>query len=374
MTTRRIVRFIAELVRRILLVVLLASFALVVTGTLLVNILSNTLLDTGAWHRLIDETQLAARSRTLVADFLVTYSLKASQSTTFLENYPLNTWEGVAEVLLPTEWVQQNLYTVVDTTIGWMKGEQSGLPDFTLDLSPVLSSLQGDQGALAILPLLQNIPACPADSSDAQVMVGDLMSCLPGNKDLTGYASVISSLIAKTLPAEISLSNLESMHLVSSQTYQSLEKVRSAVRGTQSLVQLGLRLSLLLLSLYALLNSPAPRRVFRTLAWPLYAAGGLSLVMLIGWQLFSDLGLGLAITGLFPGTKLEEQALLADMLRFISGSIVRDWLVWIAALIGLAVLIQVLTFVVTKAIQVLKDRRKVEEPAQGPTRLRKQFR
>jgi len=374
MTARRMVHFIAELARRILLVVLLVSFALVVTVTLLVYTSSNTLLDPGQWRQLIDETQLAARSSTLVADFLVTYSLKASQSAAFLQDYPLNTWEGVAEVLLPEEWVQENLYSIVDTAIDWLLGEQSGLPNFTLDLSPVLSALQGDQGALAILPLLQDIPACPADSSGAQILVGDLMNCLPENKDLTGYAAVISSLIAKTLPAEVSLATLEAMQLVSSHTYQSAEKIRSGVRGTESLVQLGFRLALLLLSLYALLNSPSPRRVFRTLAWPLYAAGGLSLVVLIGWQLFADLGLGLAITGLLPGTKLEVQSLLADVLRFISGSIAQEWLVWIAALFGLAILIQALTFVATKVIQAVKDRRKGEEEVQGQPRLRKQFR
>jgi hypothetical protein len=374
MTTKGVLHAVAEVLRRSILILLMVAFALAATVTLLARALNSTLNNEAQWHKMIEEIRLAERSRMLIADFLVTYPLEASPEAAFLKDYPLSIWEGVAEVLLPIGWLEENMHSSLGQAFSWLKGQEQELPNFRLDLSPVRGSLQGERGALAILPLLQGIPICPEGTGSVSLMSGGLMSCLPRDKDLTGFAGMISQIVAQALPAEISLATLEAGDLVNDQTYRAAEKARLGLQALDQLVVFGLGLSLLLLCLYALLNSPSPARVAGSLPWPLYAAGGLSLLLLIGWQIFVDVGLGLAMTGLLSATALETQALLSDMLGFLSQGVVREWLPWIAALFGAAILLQLLVFAANRLIKRFRIRGTASEPIQSQPRLRKQFR
>lgn len=372
MKTKPVISAVAEWSRKTLSFVLIVLFALVVTTTILGRALTNTLTSPGTYDTLFRQTHMAQRGQAIVADFIVSYALRTGEPGSFVEEFPLRTWETVAQVILPVDWLDANLHATAEAVLDWLDDAQSPAPDLTLDLSPVIETLRGPQGSLAILPLLQSVPPCTADVTEFTVLGGGLVSCLPRNQDLTVIAQRIASAIADYLPKEVSVTSLQEAGIVRPETIQAMGQVRARIRALDAALILGVRLSLLILSLCALLQSSSLRRLLKALAVPLYAAGGLSLLLLGIVHAFLRWGLGIAVTTSLPLLSLEAQALLADSVRTLGRIVEGQWLYWSASLVGAALLAHMLSYGLNK-VQRRLTREPVEQPRQRQ-RIRKQFR
>lgn len=365
-------RLIGKLLRELLVIVVLICFVLVTTITSLLSAIHATVLSHENWHHLIDETQLAERSRGIIADLLVTYALRTVQEDTYLEDYPRQTWQGVAEVILPTHWVYENLTHIVDSSLDWLHNPRATLPQVSLDLSPVIVTLRGPQGALSVLPLMQSIPICGDDVREIEFMTDQLMTCLPEGRDLTRYGAIIAASVVSGLPEQVSIETLQSAGLIKEDVYLLLSKIRAAQQVMNGALSFGFRLALFFLCLFALLQSPAWKRVASTLPRPFYAAAGFSLLLLVAWYIFLQWGLGLAVTVGLSALELETQVLLVDFVRALSRILTTTWLRWILILLGAGLLLQILAFGLKKWEQ---HRQAMSAPlAPHRQQVRKQFR
>ena len=87
------------------IILLVVLFACLVTITFIGWSVTNSLKDPNTYQDLIQQTRLAERGRGLLADFLVSYALSSGlANTAFLGDFPAQTWETVAHILLPVDW------------------------------------------------------------------------------------------------------------------------------------------------------------------------------------------------------------------------------------------------------------------------------
>jgi hypothetical protein len=287
-----------------------------------------------------------------------------------LGKIPPQTWDNIAAVLLPTGWLDENFKNLTQTLLAWLNGDSSSLPDFSLDMTPLKQTLSSSKGALVILPLLQDIPIC-ANGILSQFGKGGLVTCLPADQDLSLIAGQASALVAAQLPDQVSL---QSDTLFTPDMRQSLEKARTTYKTTGLALTLGLRLALLLLALYALLQSASLRRLLRNLGWPFYAAG-LSL-LLLGGLLFITAQWGGGLLGaylqqLFAASDPATSDLLVEVLRTISGMVQAPLLIYGLGFLAAAVVVQLLAFALGK---LAPDRPAVPVETRRPQGIRKQFR
>ena len=345
---RSFLNIVAEITRILLSILLAILFVIVLSATLVGRASYDFLRQPDSYTTLANQTQLTTRLRGVVVSTLISATFKDNPLFNVIDwqKYPPQTWDNIAAVLLPAGWLDANYNRLVQTLLAWMNGDNSALPSFSLDLTPLKKTLSGSNGALVILPLLQDIPIC-AQGEVSQFGLGGVINCLPTDQDLSLIAGQVSALVAMQFPDQVSL---QSDALLSPAMQQSLENVRTAYKTTGLALTLGLRLALLLLAIYALLQSASLPRLLRNLGWPLYAAG-LALLLLLGFlYLGTQWGAGLLGASLQPISGLQTglSDLLPDILRVMSGIVQTRLLAYGLGLLAAAVVVQILAFALVK--------------------------
>jgi hypothetical protein len=372
MTNSRAWSVLVSIIRKGLAFIIVVLFTVSVTITLLLYAITVTISNTENWQAIFTEIRFPERSRVFLANILISYSLQTREGGSILGGFQMQSWESVAEYILPISWLEENLNNITFTYINWLGEKDTPLPDITLDLAPVLNVLSGPEGQLAILPLLQGFPTCSSDVKLIVIMGDNLINCLPENLDLTDIAHTIARLVANALPKKITINSLQEDGLINAEVYNKLNRTRLVFQMFKGTLSLGLRFSFLLLCLYGLLHSTSLKRVLETLSLPLYTSAGLSLVTIGVWYIFVAWGLGLFVTVNFPAINVDAQALLVDMVRAISTRIEKYWLFGTVFLLLVAFVLHMLMFGYSK----LQNRRvaKVNMTSQRQSSVRKQFR
>jgi hypothetical protein len=354
-------------------VLLMISCVLIISITLFAFSVLSTLRNPRPYVELIHKQDAAERSRGLLVSLFVSYALQSGASnTSFLADYPLQTWESVAEVLVPKDWLETNAQMVVNAIFDWLDHPDRQAPQFQFDLSPIIQTLRGPQGALAILPLLDNITTCPHQVQEIIIMGDNLVSCLPNNQDITSIAQKISQQVADRILEEVSLTTLQQAQVIQDNTIQIMIKIRQGVYLSDRILNLGFRLSLLAISLYALLHASSLKCLISSLPLLLYLSAGLSLLLLGVTHLFLNFGLSTTLTTVLPYLEPEVKDFLVDSVHSMSRGVEKEWLLVSIGLLSTAIVIQVSVFAIDR---LLTRRTHQRFEASAPRkRIRRQFR
>jgi hypothetical protein len=197
---------LAEVVRQLMAVLLAILFVLALVLTLSGQGAYDTLRQPESYTALADQTHLAVRLRGVVVSTLVSATLKANSQFLQIDASQISpqAWDNIAVVLLPEGWLDSSFKSLTGSVLTWFNAPSGSPLELRLDLIPLKTALKGDKGALAILPLLQNTPACSA-GQQPEIGQGGFISCLPEGQDLTIIAGQAALIVAAMLPDEISL-------------------------------------------------------------------------------------------------------------------------------------------------------------------------
>ena len=362
-----------KILRLLASIILIFLFTATVILTIISHALVDNLTDISTYEAAIQQTQLAERGRGLLANGLVTYSLFTQQSTSnYISGHTLETWDSVADALIPSVWLEENLILIVSSIVEWLNDPEVKYPQLEIDMSPVIGILQSPQGSLAVIPLLQGTKPCAPDISEIVFLGDNLISCLPSNGNIASYGDKIALILADNIVPIISFQTLEQTGLITPPFIQTIGTIRNSYNTLTLALSLGIKISVLLFFLYALLWSNSPRKLITKLPWPLYAAGGFSLVLLGLLFIFFQFWIDNAIRIAIPLLAIEYHSLLIDILEVLSGGIKKQWLVWSIYLIVAGLLIHILIF----SYDWVKNRRTPEIEPEGRRRhrIRKQYR
>lgn len=367
---------LARWLRRFAVLLLIIIFALVVNGLLICYSTRSVLSRTQTYEFLAAETHLAERGRDLLVELIVSTALKSHNDkfsfSSFVGEYPPQTWEGVADILLPEKWVESCYLTLVHVWLDWLNSQEVLVPQFSIDLSPVIDELRGPLGALAVLPLIQNAPVCPSDVERITILGDSLVSCLKQDQDITFISQDVARSLADILMEEVSLTSLQEAGLLSPEDIQTMIKVRAGFKVFDAAITLGARGVLVLLSLYSLIYSNSLRRLLTALPLPFYAAGLSSLLLLCIFHVFLVFGLDMSIGNIFPIIRPEMHSLLIDLIQAVGEILKPFWLFASLSLLGIALGIHGLSLVLQKT--GLRKAQNLVRPNSKQPRVRRQYR
>jgi hypothetical protein len=372
-TTYRFLHQAARATRGLLALLLFGCFIALTPVAVAVWSTMTTVQEPQTFHMLINRGRIAHRSPGFIVHALISATVQHNQSENpFADQFSLRQWEAVAAVILPAEWLEANLHQATEAIFHWLEEPEALLPELTLDLSPIIFSLQSRSGGLAILPLLQNTPVCPAHITTVTYFDGSLVSCLPEEEDITNIAQDVADVIAAGLVSEITIAQLYEEGMIPGEVVQKLNQGRLALGVLNAAINLYGRLLLLILCLYALLYSTSPVQALLSLRLPLLLAGVISLLLLAALLLFVQYGLGLLLTAFVPLLQIELRGLLLDVIQMFLQAL---WVPWVLVSISLflaVAVIQTLLFLTGKI-----NARLAMQPAESPRsrrHIRRQFR
>lgn len=342
-------RKLAEPAKRFASTLLVILFVISVSLAIISHVSLEIITDSQTYHTILEDAQVARRSKGLLANLIVSFATQSSDAEVILEQHSTEVWDSVADVILDVDWLDLNLRRITDSLVGWLLGDDSSLPDIRLDLTSPKLQLLSPQGSMAMLPLLQTTPLCPEGITEIIILVGGLVSCLPENADITGYAQNISTTIAGYVPDKFSLAELSSYDSTFASTIEKAETVHLQYRAIQVIASLFLRFSLVFLSLYTLLHSSSLEQVIQSLARPIYWSIGILFFTFGGAYAFLQFGVDLIMTSSFPMLSNQLRNLLLDTIDILGGMIVRDWLLWVVYFIIAAIILQLIKFIYSKS-------------------------
>ena len=277
-------RFVAEgeqahLTFRILKRLILVTLALCIPTYLLTRALAAVALDPAVYHRVFDETQLAARVRPDLARLALTQTLPLTQDETPSRDLPELSraeWEAIAAELLPPDWTNTQAHMLIDGLFAWLNTTDP-LPAVHLDLGPVLDRLGSSSGAAALLPFLKDAPACaPGETASGY---GVYASCLPPGANVQSLARQTAVRLTQVLPRSLALESLLALDLADPSVVSRLDRMRFTAQWTRVTVRAWGNICLSLLALYGLLTVRGWRGLLTQPIRPLFIAGLLSLLL-----------------------------------------------------------------------------------------------
>jgi hypothetical protein len=161
---RSLISILGEIIRALLSILLAILIVTCLTFTLLGQNSYEILRQPESYSALADQAHLAERLRGVVVSSLVNTALNNSSQSMPIDvsQIPPQTWDNIAAVILPNEWLNTSFNYLTHTLLAWLKDPKGGPLVLNLDLTTIKQTLASDKGALAIMPLLQTAPPCIA--------------------------------------------------------------------------------------------------------------------------------------------------------------------------------------------------------------------
>jgi hypothetical protein len=365
-----ILKAIGEGLRRLVSIILLISFSLLTSLLLLGTIFTDTLTQSQTWIQALDSTQFTERSQPLLSEILMRSPILGNTSRGE-QLTQLSIWENIVQVLVPSNWVDENLHMFVQSVSEWIRSPDIDMLEFTLNLTPIKDNLKGPQGTMVILPLLQNAPPCSDEVTEIVVLGEGLVNCLPKHQDLTYIAGVASSIIAETLPNQVSITTLAEVNAIDKQIFQYIYGIKARYEFWRSVLDYSLIISMFVFCLYLLLQTKSITFFIQAIPRPFYAAGFLLLALFGGWYAFIRWGQEYFPLFMPVNLSLENQALINDLIGTVGSQPQEKWLIWGIGLLLAAILFQFGGRQITK---LLEDQ--IEDQGEAKKRrlsIRKQY-
>lgn len=364
-----------RVLRKISRIGLVILFMLSATLAILGNPLHDMLLDTNTYIQLMDNLDYIDRSQGVVADLLVSTAIQTENEHFIYREVSIQTWESVAEVVLPNGWLESSYSSIMKVFFTWLDGNQVLFPPISIDLSPIKEILSGSDGVLAVLPLLQDVPDCVIENQMLEIIYfgpDSLINCWPKNESLIEPAGFIAQTIGEFIPDSLTPESLGAMGVIDQSMLDFLLKARTILRISEDGLQLLIWLSGLLLTLYGLMHSRSLPKLMRRLPLPLYLTLGLCLICIIGLHFFIEWGAGEFISSALSGSRSEIQILAMD---FVQGFFTKLEIRWIS-LLGIIFGISLLIDVACRIVRSIQNQKETARPSPDSERIRikQQFR
>jgi hypothetical protein len=368
---------IGKSIMKLLSIVLATAFSISLCGTILIHTFLTTFSDLSNFETIFESTRLVDRSQGLIVRYIISPALRGGNGQQYayldlLREIPLETWEKIARSILPREWVEENIRVVLQAILGWIKTDETDLPNITLELGQIIQVLDSPKGSLAILPIIQQLPACPPGYRSSTANMPVLAPCLSEEFNIVMMAEITAEVAANSLPERVTTSSLQRMGLIDPGIISSIKNIHTGIRIAESINIFGIRLCLLFLALYALINSGSLRSMVRSLPLPVYLSG-ICLLLLIGAGYGLQQFGGPALTlDLSKGLDIQIQALLADIIRDSGYLFLRQLIAWSILLLIIGLFFSIAIF----GIDRWKNLRAVRKNSgtKQPLLIRKQFR
>ena len=341
------------------------------TGAILTTIgrsVEQALTSPAVYLHLLDGIRFDEVTPALTADLLVAYRL---YDPSFWGVVSSPAWESTLRGLLPGGWVAGHLQHLVDQFLSWLNHPEPTTPEFELDLSRIRDTLSGSRGAASILPLLQDTPPCAPDVTEIYFLSDGLVSCLPRDYDISYIAHRAALALAQRFPDQITWREVSQG---SHQVPPALERVWAGRWLADSALELGFRVTLLALCLYAVLHASSFGRLVRALVMPIGVAGGATLALWALFFAFRQWGLRWAVVSLLPAFRQGNQELITQVLGSLLVSATQLWLIVASLLLAAAIALQLLAaYLNRRPTRAARPVSSVEE-FQVRRRIRKTFR
>jgi hypothetical protein len=202
--------------------------------------------------------------------------------------------EQAIDNLVPPDWAESQTDTVVDSFFNYLEtGDESSLA-ITVDLAPLLNGLRGETGRQAVAGVLQSLPVCegplpPVSLDPANIQIP---SCLPPGFDVGQLAGVVHQALVLSLdaggPAVVGQGETISFKLLGPPGTPGAEEARQGLLQVRRLYLFARRWSWLVwlvplgcLFLVLLFGVRSPAGFGHWLGWPMLAAAGITLVIVV---------------------------------------------------------------------------------------------
>ena len=359
-------RFIAEgeqahLTFRIFKWLILVALTICIPTYLLTRTLAAVTLDPAVYHRLLDETQLAARARPGLVKLSLPQILPLTQDETPSRNLPElspGEWEAIASELLPSDWTNTQAHLLIDDLFAWLNTTDP-LPAVHLDLGPVLDRLQSPSGAVALLPFLKDAPACAPGETASDY--GVYASCLLPGANVQNLAHQTAVRLTQILPRSMGVESLLALGLADPSLVSRLDWMRFTANWTRVTVRAWGNICLSLLALYGLLTIRGWRGLLTQPVRPLFIAGLLSLLLALGFA--RTIRSGVLAEIIWPGAN----ELGREVVGYLGHTAATRVATWGAGLLVLSAILWGADYVIRSR------RRKPAAQLHKPQRTRRQF-
>ena len=365
-----ILRVIGEGIRKLFSIITLVCIVVVATMVILGNLFTDNLIQPQIWVDALEDARIADQSESLISKMI--FSSYISMSTGIIGDVSqTSNWESIAKAIIPADWVKNNLKLIIQSTLEWLVTPDGKFPDLLIDLKAIKNNLRSPQGAVAALPLFENIPDCKGDVTKIVYLQGTLVSCVPVGWDLINVSGLTLNVIADTLPDQVSIVTLAASGNVDPLVFQSIYKVKSGYAVLEAGGKFGLQIVILLFCIYLLLQSKSYDYLINELPPPFYAVGIFLLLLFAGWYAIIHWGLRLLIPSMVGTLSLEIKSLLLDFVSAFGNQIQVKWLTWGFGLILVGIVLQVVSRILNKYTQ--RHLAIVEDKSRQEARVRKQF-
>ncbi len=241
--------------------------------------------------------------------------------------------------LIPPEWMQAQVESVIDQVVAYLDHGQ-GTPPLTISLAEIKANL--NQGALesALREVMATLPPCTAEqllSFGGDLLTGQtamIPACRPPEAlqevAIASAKVTMEGMLGHMLPDQMSLTQpfgAAGPGAGSLPFMQGLEQALSWLRLAKRIAELSILLPLVLLAVIALLTARTARLALRWLGWPLLAAG--LLTALVGLALYLGFGILAATVPMPPGA--AGPAGLLGLVREVAQGMVTTVVLWIEA-------------------------------------------
>jgi hypothetical protein len=364
-------------IHKLLSTLLAVAISISLCLAILVHSLLSTFSDLSSYDLVFERTRLVDRSQGLIIRYIISPALQGGSGEGYayldlLRDIPMETWEKMARSILPPQWLEANSRSILHAILAWMDTDGQSLPEITLDLSPLIEVLRSPKGSLAVLSIIQQIPACPPGVRPKVTNQIETVPCLTEEHNIVMMAELTAQVAADSLPASVTTTGLQGMGLIDPAITSMIEKVHTSTRLAQAGEDFFLRLCLLLLALYGLLHSSSLKGFLKSLPSPAYISGiGLLLIIALGYGAL-QFGSTSIMTVILSAIDIRMQALLADIVRTSGDLLLRGLAGWSLLLLGSGLATSLAFYIVSRWMK-WRDTRK-ELSSKAVVRIRKQFR
>ena len=279
-----------------------------------------------------------------------------------IEHADQRAWEDVTPVLVPTEWVEYEVETNLETFTNWLEGDTDDLI-LIFHNETLRRRLSSDDGQAAIRSLVEQWPACSLAEQRAfnqyrrGVVDVEFPYCIPptgqGRDTLEEMVSDAILHAAEVLPSELNVLDEMEQAIVEENdhdpfTRDELNFFRSSIRLWRRVVALYLLLPLAVLSSIVIFAVRSFKTFFRWIGWSLLLGSVLAVLPLFMFPfVLHDFSFESEIEGGFAtGGALLAEITGERMFRLLIGEFTFPVLFQSIVLIGVGFLFAVLSVLV----------------------------
>ena len=327
--------------------------------------------DPETYSALLNKTDFSYQARGSVASSILSLALfNDPKGSMLVSQVPLD-WEAIGEMVTSENWLADNLHLAPKVLSTWLVEKDPLLPPLQFELITVKQTFQSQQGELAALAIVHNLPICnepTSRSAPAQIV---LHCQLPGN-DQTNTANSIAWQISEILPSHFNLADLAIKENISPETVRAGHLILGTITVLEALLPFLLRLSIAIFAIYALFNSTSLKKLLVALQRLFGVTGSLIFLLTAILWVFLRFQLNLSVAYWFQVLPYAKQTLVSDIGQILGQLYIYQWLLWGAGFWVIGLIFKGIEFITERIKRNIEI--KAAQSNHTPTAIRRVFR